>query len=151
MRVFTEGKPEITERYEQPDAQGTVAHGFIVWHGHKFAYRQVRWDVDTAREANIKANLGAGEWDWDALSSWDTEELAEWMDGDLVKEWNTGAMALGEMLKSEEETPPEAPEAELDKADELQEKWQVQPGDLYGFVPFTRCPECGEVHFFDEV
>jgi hypothetical protein len=44
MTVFQQGTPEITLTLPEPDEQGTVAHGFIVWQGKRFAYRQVRWD-----------------------------------------------------------------------------------------------------------
>lgn len=40
----------------------------------------------------------------------------------------------------------EAPEAKLDKADELQEKWQVSLGNLFGLGKFTKCPKCGKIH-----
>lgn len=40
----------------------------------------------------------------------------------------------------------EAPEAKLDKADELQKKWKVSLGSLFGLGKFTKCPKCGKVH-----
>jgi len=50
---------EIVMQLDAPDSQGTVAHGFLIWRGGRYAYRQVRWDAETMREANIAANLGA--------------------------------------------------------------------------------------------
>lgn len=132
MTVFKNGEPTIVEQYDAPDEQGTVAHGFIVWRGHKFAYRQVRWDAATAAEANIAANLGAGEWDWDALSGWDAGDLQSWgFDTELLRDWNTGAAALDALLKSEEEPPADDPGAQIDRAEELREKWGVNTGDLW--------------------
>jgi hypothetical protein len=34
----------------------------------------------------------------------------------------------------------------VDKAAELQAKWQVKTGDLWGMKPFTICPKCGRRH-----
>ena len=102
-RVFGEASQvEIVEQRDTPDAQGTVAHGFVVWRGNKFAYRRVDWDEATAEEANIAANLGAGDWDWDILANqWDSAMLINaGMDADLLKELNVGAAAVAEMLRA---------------------------------------------------
>lgn len=132
MTVFRDGEPVIVEQYDQPDEQGTVAHGFIVWQGKRYAYRQVRWDEATAEEANIAANVGAGTWDWDALSGWDAGDLQAWgFDGETLTNWQADIGALGAMLASEEEPPPDDPGAQVDKAEELREKWGVQPGQLW--------------------
>ena len=102
IAIFKDGTTVITETYDQPDEQGTVGHGFIVWRGHKFAYRQVRWDEQTAAEANIAANLGAGEWDWDALSGWDAGDLQAWgFDAELTQELRTDLAALDKLLATE--------------------------------------------------
>ena len=125
MAVFKDGEPVIVEQYDQPDEQGTVAHGFIVWQGKRYAYRQVRWDEATAEEANIAANVGAGTWDWDALSGWDAENLQQWgFDTEALHGFNLDATNLREMLNSgvPEITPEEA--------------WQGMPefeqGDKFG-------------------
>lgn len=132
MAVFRDGVPTVVEQYDQPDEQGTVAHGFIVWNGKKYAYRQVRWDEHTAAEANIRANVEAGTWDFDALSGWDAGDLQAWgFDAELLKDWNTGAGALALMLEADEDAPPEDPGPQVDKAEELREKWGVQPGQLW--------------------
>ena len=41
------------------------------------------------------------------------------------------------------------PGGEIDRADELQEKWQVQPGDIWGMGKYAVCPGCGKVHRMD--
>ena len=129
MTVFTDGTPEIVETYDKPDEQGTVAHGFIVWKGHKFAYRQVRWDEATAREANIAANLGGGDWDWDNLSGWDAKELIDWgFDGETVKDWSRDIAGLNELLGSE--------------VPDFQPVGEDEQGRLDQKKPVV-CPECG--------
>lgn len=132
VAVFRDGLPSLTEQYDEPDAQGTVGHGFIVWRGHKFAYRQVRWDAETAAEANIAANLGAGEWDWDALSGWDAGDLQAWgFDEALLDNWNADATNLREMQTAEDAPTTGDTEPQIDRAEELREKWGVQPGQLW--------------------
>ncbi len=54
-----------------------------------------------------------------------------------------------ELLGGNGSDPGDAPEAQTDRADELQEKWQVQTGDLFGFGPFAKCPKCRKVHNLD--
>jgi len=44
------------------------------------------------------------------------------------------------------EEPPDDPGAQIDKAEELREKWGVQVGQVWGFKPFTTCPKCGKRH-----
>lgn len=99
MTVFQDGAPVVVETYPEPDEQGTVGHGFIVWRGHRYAYRQVRWDAQTAAEANIAANMGAGDWDWQALAEWDAGNLQAWgFDVDALAGWLDDAAALGALL-----------------------------------------------------
>lgn len=53
----------IEETFEPPTQQGTVARGYVLYEGEKFAYRRVRWDEDTARCALLVANKAGGKWD----------------------------------------------------------------------------------------
>jgi hypothetical protein len=70
---------EISERFEQPDAQGTVARGWVIWQGHRYTYRAVMWDEKTREEANIRANKSGGSWDKDVLANeWEVNDLLEW-------------------------------------------------------------------------
>ena len=133
VKVFGEASSvEIIQTLDAPDAQGTVAHGFIVWHGNRYAYRQVRWDEATAAEANIRANIGAGDWDWGVIANeWDPVKLKGFgMDDDLLKSWNSDGVNLREMMNSEADEPLDA-EAQVDRAEELNQKWQVGSGDLW--------------------
>lgn len=59
---------EITERYKEPTETGTVAIGFIVINGEKYAYREVDWDESTEKTANIAANAHGGDWDEEKLA-----------------------------------------------------------------------------------
>ena len=132
MTVFNDGKAQIVETLDAPDEQGTVAHGYIVWRGHKFAYRQVRWDEATAAEANIAANMGAGDWNWDTLANqWDAAELTGWgMDAATLTSWKRDTAALNNLLESEKPPAVDA-EPQTDRAEELREKWQTERGQLW--------------------
>lgn len=94
---------EPTEQYPYPDKQGTVTHGFILWRGFRYAYREVRYTDEQMAEANIAANLGAGAWDFDGLANnFDTVDLKAWgFDNDLFNEWQNDIFNLGQMLGSE--------------------------------------------------
>lgn len=130
MTVFTDSRPVVVETYDQPDEQGTVGHGWIEWRGHRYAYRQVRWDAQTAAEANIAANLGAGDWDWQALAEWDAGNLEAWgFDLDTLGGWwdNVDELAnllapavdgAGEAASDDGAQEPEEPEqSELSRSD----------------------------------
>lgn len=133
-RIFGEAsQTEIVTRLDAPDEQGTVAHGFIVWRGKRYAYRQVRWDEDTAAEANIVANIGAGNWDADVLANqWDTSKVLEWagMDVPAWGEVKREAAMWGEMLTVTEPMP------------DFQPVDESEQGRLDQKKPVT-CPECG--------
>jgi hypothetical protein len=45
-----------------------------------------------------------------------------------------------------EEDMPEDVEPQIDKAEELREKWGVKTGNMYGLGAFTVCPKCGKIH-----
>jgi hypothetical protein len=112
----------LTEQYDTPDEQGTVALGYAIWQGKKYSYRQVRWDEKTAEEANIRANKAGGTWDFDILA--DNFEL------DDLLEWGFEPFELG-LDDTEAEEPAEDPGAQVDRAEELREKWDVHPGQLW--------------------
>jgi len=80
-RVFDINKCEIvlTEELEEPDDQGTVAHGYVIWKGKKYAYRQVRWDDKQCEKANIVSNKGGGSMDFDILANeFEVDDLLDW-------------------------------------------------------------------------
>jgi hypothetical protein len=80
IEAFRAGhKVEIVTTPQTIDAQGTVAHGYVIVDGARFGYREVRWSADDEMAANLAANRWAAEWDWqlvsDALKSISTDEL----------------------------------------------------------------------------
>lgn len=60
---------EITTKYDKPTKTGTVAEGYIETNkGDRFSYREVSWDENIERAANLAANKNAGDWDPIALN-----------------------------------------------------------------------------------
>lgn len=57
----------IENTYDVPTRTGTVAEGFIDLDGEKLRYREVNWDEQKEKAANIAANKGAGDWDFPLL------------------------------------------------------------------------------------
>ncbi len=77
--VFNEALIEIIERYKEPTKNKTVAHGFILFNGEKFAYREVVFSKEEFEKACIVANNDGGKWDFDELAnSWNENLLLEW-------------------------------------------------------------------------
>ena len=77
-----------------------------------------------------------GSWDWEQLSAWEPAVLKGWgLDEGQLRGWNDDAANLALMLEAEEEEPQEDPGAQVDRAEELREKWGVNLGDLW---------KCGE-------
>jgi hypothetical protein len=100
---------EIVATYDPPTAQGTVAEGFIVWRGGRYAFRRVTWDDAAFRRANFVANTGAGQYDWDVFANTiDVADLTAWgVDpADWLRELNTDAGAVREMMQSDEQVDP---------------------------------------------
>jgi hypothetical protein len=80
IEAFGAAKSVKVEAVPQPkDAQGTVAHGYVIVDGARFSYREVVWSKDTETAANLAANRWGAEWDWrlvsDALKSIGDDEL----------------------------------------------------------------------------
>ena len=66
--IKDEGAITLTEQLSQPTRQGTVARGYVRWHGEQYNYRQVRWTPEQCERANLIANKAGGLWDWDVLA-----------------------------------------------------------------------------------
>jgi DNA modification methylase len=134
-RVFDINRCEIelTDGPHEPDEQGTVALGWVIWEGKRYAYRQVRWTPEQCEQANVIANKAGGNWDWDILAKeFSTSDLMEWgFDADALKDLKMDAAALDNLLKSKKEPPPDDPGAQVDKAEELREKWGTALGQLW--------------------
>lgn len=70
---------QLDEQYLEPDEQGTVGRGYIIWKGHKYSYRQVRWNAKQCEEANIRANKNGGDFDKDGLANdFELDDLLDW-------------------------------------------------------------------------
>lgn len=70
---------EYVKKFDQPDEQGTIAVGFVVWEGKLYNYREVRWTEKQCEKANIIANKAGGTWDFDTLANqWELPDLIEW-------------------------------------------------------------------------
>lgn len=61
---------KITNSYEKPSRTGTVAMGYILHHGERYAYREVEWELDKHKAGTVAANKNAGEWDIPQLTEW---------------------------------------------------------------------------------
>lgn len=69
---------EIVKQYDEPNEQGTIAFGFIIFENQRLNYRQVRWNDKQRERACITANALGGDWDYDILKAdWDIELLKE--------------------------------------------------------------------------
>ena len=87
-----------------------------------------------------------------AMAAADSEILADLLaqvrteDAAVQKLLNEVAAEAGVVIGDE---PPEDPEPQIDRAAELQEKWGVKTGDVWGMGAYTVCPKCGKVHNLD--
>ena len=140
-RVFgiirDQGNIVITEALDEPTRQGTVARGYIEWHGERYSYRQVRWTPRQCEKANIIANKAGGEFEWETLANeFEFDDLIEWgFDEETL---------LGGGFSFDDEPTPD-PGAQVDKAAELQEKWGVARGQVWQCGDhFIICGDCRE-------
>lgn len=84
---------------------------------------------DERRYLITQANLPVGAWNFEDIAGW--PEAQEWgFDADMLKTWNSDAAALATMLEAEQPQDADA-EPQIDRAAELNEKWQVKRGDLW--------------------
>lgn len=126
-------KFEFTHENAEPDEQGTLKLGYVIWKGKRYNYREVSWSKAEEDAACLIANIGAGEWDWDRLAAYDAEILSiAGMDADMIKTLENDERNLRAMLEAASEQAGEADaEPQIDRAAELNEKWGVKPGDLW--------------------
>jgi hypothetical protein len=74
----------LTTTRDEPDAQGTVALGYVEFGGESWAYREVDWDEATEIAANIAANKHGGEFDIPKLAELLSEIDANGFDAELT-------------------------------------------------------------------
>lgn len=73
------GELEIVKSFNKSTDKGTVAYGFVVVAGERYAYREVEWDKQMHDEANIAANKVGGMFDFDMLANeFEFETLKQW-------------------------------------------------------------------------
>ena len=51
----------LEREYQAPTRAGTVAEGYVLCYGERFAYREVDWSIADEKTANIAANQHGGE------------------------------------------------------------------------------------------
>lgn len=58
------------QRLKVLPAEAEILDGFIQVEGNRFTYREVDWDEDTEKAANLAANKHGGDWDKRLLADW---------------------------------------------------------------------------------
>lgn len=61
---------EYVRKYSRPTKTGTVAEGYVEFNGERYNYREVKWNKDREKAANLAANKSAGEWDLPQVGEW---------------------------------------------------------------------------------
>jgi hypothetical protein len=101
----------------------------------------------------ITLHAGAkGEWDWDTLANWDIDAiLGNGMDMEFLKELKSDSKAMELLLKSNE-PPTEDAEPQIDRAEELREKWGVELGQMWQLGDHRIiCGDCTDKAVVDRV
>lgn len=63
----------ITQEFDEPQADQTIATGVVFWNGNQFSYREVEFTNEQFLKANIVANAAGGEFDFEILTNDDCE------------------------------------------------------------------------------
>jgi len=101
------------------------------------------------RAMAIHTRTATGSLDTNIISGWDAAELMDFgYDKDLLADMKGAFGGLANFIESEE---PEIVDAEpqVERAVELQKKWKVRTGDLFGLGAVAKCPKCGKIHNLD--
>jgi DNA modification methylase len=125
----------------KPDGRRDIYDGHQRDHIWSQAYNPgiAVWAMESSRPltteerqaVSVRSVLATGSFDWGKLAGWDAATLTGWgMDQETLKGWNNDANNLKEMLEAEKPDPGDA-EPQIDRAAELNEKWQVKSGDLW--------------------
>lgn len=90
-----------------------------------------------------------GEYDWERISAWDADLLkSAGLDHELLEQLNRDQAALIDLIGSESEEiepEPQDPSELIDRAEELQKKWQCESGDIWMAAGhFWICGDCRE-------
>lgn len=126
-----EDKQVVIEHEHEADAQGTVANGYVMVQGNRYAFRAVDWDAAKESAAMIRANVSAGEFDDAKLLKLLEEVQASEVDLELTGFDDTELASL----RAEQDGPGRkrftAAEPRHDIAAELQKKWQTVTGQIW--------------------
>jgi hypothetical protein len=90
----------ITKRYDTPTPRGTVAVGYVTMNGELYSYREVQWDADFEKAANIAANRIQGEFDKDLLAEMTYEISQLENSADLLNMTGMAADEIDKLLSS---------------------------------------------------
>lgn len=134
----------ITDRFETPNEQGTTAVGYIGYGSERFSYREVDWDLDREKAANIAANRIQGQFDLDLLSELtyelsQSENAADLMTltGQTDAETNRLLKMSGALPEDPEDEKPEEKESEKLEFSMTREQREIVEEAL-GHVKATR-------------
>ena len=107
------------------------------------------------RSLVVALHAGAqGAWDWDELANWDADLLNDWgLDNEYLEQMNRDTAALMDLMETQEaEEPAEAPEPQMDRADELRQKWQTETGQLWRLGEHRLiCGDCTDLAVVERV
>lgn len=85
---------------------------------------------DERKDVAVLTMTARGSFDWDILSGWDASP--DWgFDTDTLNGWKADVAALGNLIESAKADAGDGPEAEIDRAEELREKWGTARGQLW--------------------
>jgi len=87
---------------------------------------------DERRKVAILLHTATGGWNWQTISGWTVGELKQWglISKENIKGWQTNITNVKEIIAAETADSIDA-EAQMERADELQQKWNVKEGDLW--------------------
>lgn len=150
LKLVDDSNIVITKKYPKPTKTGTVAEGWFVSNGERFAYREVYWNEHLEKAANIAANKGAGEWDVPKLNTW----LKELSDFDIDFDLDLTMFDAKEL--SDLPSPIEVsahtrdPNSKKSKADKLDKPPKCKTDQVYALGE-ARLKCGGDLHFCDRV
>jgi len=108
-RVININKCKITieHEYPKPDSQGTVRQGYVIWQGHKYNYRAVRWTKAQCDRANLIANKAGGQWNYAVLGANYSQDLLQEIhfDNSYVKELRSGLAGMADLRPKKDDKP----------------------------------------------
>lgn len=83
---------------------------------------------DERRSLTINANIAAGNW---THEFWSWPEVPQYLDDEVLHQWKNDVNNLETMLQADNAAGDADAEPQIDRAAELNEKWQVKTGDLW--------------------